>query len=550
MIVRNGVTRSDEQVIQKLKKLMAMNTREKPSFSDAWLLNSGPGEEIESYNIPNGEVSIRRSLDGQIDYILKPNEYRLPPDEASLLLRMIRSLHKEAPSLEHVDRGYMRERSRSSLIQIGVKDMPIDREDALCEFAVRYTIGYGLLEALIEDPHIEDVFVDAPCYNNRIHVTVNGISGFNSVVRCRSNILLEEVEMEYIVSRLRRNSGLPFSEAQPILECEMGLQATRATVVGRPLSPAGVSLSLRRHSSQPWTLTRMIRNGSLDLDTAAMLSLLVDGRSTMLICGPRGAGKSSLLSACLFEFPLSQRILTLEDTPELPVAAMQSQGYKVQSMVTDGRNGESIKDRTKEILRLSLRMGESALIVGEVRGEEVSSLYEGMRTGRAGSAVMGTIHGESATSVYERVVHDIGVSPEAFMATDVIMTIALTRPRGSQNTQRSGRELVETGPSAGEFRTLSTFSGWEKNLLESRTFKRIASSWSIDTSELMVNLICRRDLKKFLVDVSDVYKEALSAEWTRRANEHLAACMVSGPLDPSEVLESFKQRFYRRSGIE
>jgi type IV secretory pathway ATPase VirB11/archaellum biosynthesis ATPase len=60
-----------------------------------------------------------------------------------------------------------------------------------------------------------------------------------------------------------------------------------------------------------------------------LISFLIDGRSTILICGPRGAGKSSLLAATLFEFHRTQRILTIEDTPELPVRQMQSLGFKV-----------------------------------------------------------------------------------------------------------------------------------------------------------------------------------------------------------------------------
>jgi type IV secretory pathway ATPase VirB11/archaellum biosynthesis ATPase len=121
---------------------------------------------------------------------------------------------------------------------------------------------------------------------------------------------------------------------------------------------------------------------------------------------------------------------------------MRKMGYKVQSMLVDDRmDGDSLS-RANEALRVSLRLGESAIVLGEVRGEEARTLYQSMRTGRAGSSILGTIHGDSARTVYERVVHDMGISPEAFMATDILVTLGVV-PRQEdggavQEGQRGG----------------------------------------------------------------------------------------------------------------
>ncbi len=542
-------------LLTSLTRLIGSNMREKPSFSEAWLIGPGLGEEVEHYEIAGAKVSIRNSADGQVDYVIIPDEYRLERQDSALLRRVIDIVSSQPPPLGVLpDRSYMRSRAREALNSMGsqsLRESPrtLADEERICSLAVRYTVGYGILETLLEDPHIEDVYVDAPCDRNRVHVTVNGVSGFNSVVRCRSNIMLEQVEMDHVLSRLCRVSGLPFSETHPTLECDMGFKGARATAVGRPLSPAGTALALRRHSSIPWTLTRMMVNGTLSAETAALISLMVDGRSTMMICGPRGAGKSSLLSACLFEFPLSQRVLTLEDTRELPVDVMQAMGYKVQSILADDRNGES-NERSREALRLSLRMGESALVMGEVRGEEVSMLYEGMRTGRAGSTVMGTMHGESAVSLYERVVHDLGVSPEAFMATDAVISLGLNRPRGSQRMRRGVREISEIGEVPGEFRPLMVNGDWAPDIINSRTLSRIASAWDMTKDQVMDNLRIRRDMRSFLEDMGREDGESLNPNWTRLANDHLSACMAEGDLDPHEVVDSFKDLYRRRRGID
>jgi type IV secretory pathway ATPase VirB11/archaellum biosynthesis ATPase len=130
--------------------------------------------------------------------------------------------------------------------------------------------------------------------------------------------MVDRKEIMNLINVLKRDSGLQFSESEPVLETDMKGHDARATVIGYPMSPNGEAVSIRKHSTRPWTLTRLIANGTLDHETAGLLSFLVDNRCTFLVCGARGAGKSSLLTALMFEFPVSQRILTIEDTMELP----------------------------------------------------------------------------------------------------------------------------------------------------------------------------------------------------------------------------------------
>jgi hypothetical protein len=92
--------------------------------------------------------------------------------------------------------------------------------------------------------------------------------------------------------------------------------------------------------------------------------------------------------------------------------------------VTPGPGGGSDPITASEALRTALRLGESALVVGEVRGEEARVLYEAMRVGAGGAAVLGTIHGEGGGTVRERVVDDLGVPASAFAETDLVVTVS------------------------------------------------------------------------------------------------------------------------------
>ena len=110
------------------------------------------------------------------------------------------------------------------------------------------------------------------------------------------------------------------------------------------------------------------------------------------------------------------------NTLELPVDALRKIGYdilrlKVRSALVSG----TTEVEASEGIRASLRLGDSALIVGEVRSSEAKALYEAMRIGALANVVAGTIHGDSPYGVFDRVVNDLEVPATSFKATDLIV---------------------------------------------------------------------------------------------------------------------------------
>jgi type IV secretory pathway ATPase VirB11/archaellum biosynthesis ATPase len=115
---------------------------------------------------------------------------------------------------------------------------------------------------------------------------------------------------------------------------DLGRYHTRVAAIASPLTPKGIAFAFRRHREKPWTLTHFIANHMLSAETAGLLSFLVDGQASLLIAGSRGSGKTSLLGALMLEIPQRFRILTIEDTAEIPVDQLQKFGYKIQSLIT------------------------------------------------------------------------------------------------------------------------------------------------------------------------------------------------------------------------
>jgi hypothetical protein len=174
---------------------------------------------------------------------------------------------------------------------------------------------------------------------------------------------------------------------------------------------------------------------------AGLLSFLIDGSRTLLVAGTRSSGKTSLLGSLLLEIAPTCRTIVVEDTLELPVDSLRSIGYDVLRMkVRSALISGSTEVEAAEGIRTSLRLGDSALIVGEVRSTEAKALYEAMRVGALANVVAGTIHGDSPYGVFDRVVNDLAVPATSFKATDIII---VTNPITSLDGTRIGRRILQ-----------------------------------------------------------------------------------------------------------
>jgi hypothetical protein len=111
--------------------------------------------------------------------------------------------------------------------------------------------------------------------------------------------------------------------------------------------------------------------------------------------------------------------------------------------VSGALSAESSEMNATEGIRATLRLGDSALIIGEVRSTEAIALYESMRIGALANIVAGTIHGDSAYGVFDRVVHDLGVPVTSFKATDIILVMQKIKTPDGLTEVRRVTNIVE-----------------------------------------------------------------------------------------------------------
>ena len=423
----------------------------KPDFMFTKLMSTFPAEaeEIDSYSVGESEVTIFNVPDTiQPLYHLMPPEFNLSEEKYEILdlARNIIAEHKPTRQ-EFIDP----QRMRQVFHNVGhdlIEELAVNRNiklrakeiDELTAILVRYTVGFGLIEVILQDQNVQDITVNSPAGDIPLFIV------HSEHDNCYTNIIPTRSEIESWATKLRMISGRPLDEANPILDTELLLPGARARVaaVAEPLNPNGMAFAFRRHRDKPWTLPLFIKAGMLNPLAAGILSFLIDGSRTFLIAGTRSAGKTSLLGAMMVEIMRKYRMITIEDTLELPTTSLRKIGFNIQPLkVASALTHGTTEVSAEEGIRATLRMGDSALIVGEVRSDEARSLYEAMRVGALANVVAGTIHGDSPYGVYDRVVNDLGVPKTSFKATDIIVVANPIRSADGLHRWRRVTQITE-----------------------------------------------------------------------------------------------------------
>ncbi|MFH1770989.1 MAG: type II/IV secretion system ATPase subunit [archaeon] len=546
----------------------------KPDFMFTRLMATFPknSSELDSYEVRDTEVIIFELGDNiQYLYHMTPPEFKLDEDKYEILdlARNIMAEHK--PEKQDFVNP---ERMREVFYNVGhdlIEELSTYRNvkltkreiDELTQILIRYTVGFGLIEVLLQDPKIQDITVNSPVGQIPIFIVHQDFG------ECRTNILPTVNDVESWASKLRLISARPLDEANPILDTEIeipGIANSRVGVIAPPLNPTGIAYAFRRHRDKPWTLPLFIKNKMLNPMAAGILSFLVDGNRTMLVAGTRSAGKTSLLGALMIEIMRKYRIITIEDTLELPTNSLRKLEYNIQSM----KIASALSKGTSEVsaedgIRTTLRLGDSSLIVGEVRSSEAKALYEAMRVGALANVVAGTIHGDSPYGVFDRVVNDLGVPRTSFKATDIIV---VANPIKSADGLHSWRRMTQITEVRKEWETDPIREGGFVDLMkynsktdelevsddlingDSEILKAIAGNvkeWAGNWDAVWENIMLRANIKEEIVKAAEKEKndELLEAPFVIRCNDefHRISDHIknkTGNLDSKRILFEWK----------
>lgn len=247
-------------------------------------------------------------------------------------------------------------------------------------------IGLGPLEPLLEDPDITEIMVNGP-YN--IYVERRGKIETSGVT------FKDNTHVMNVINRIVTSVGRRIDESSPMVDARLA-DGSRVNVIIPPLALTGPTITIRKFSKNPLTVSDLIKYSSASPKMMAFLEACVKGRLNILVSGGTGSGKTTLLSILSGYIPNNERIVTIEDAAELQLRQNHVVTLESRPANIEGAGEVTIRD----LVRNALRMRPDRIVVGEVRSGETLDMLQAMNTGHDGSLT--TAHANSPRDVLSR----------------------------------------------------------------------------------------------------------------------------------------------------
>ena len=289
----------------------------------------------------------------------------------------------------------------------------------MSEATIDATNVFGPLSDFIDDPTVEEIWINSP---ERIFIARNGRSELTM-------LLLSAEQVRNLVERLLLWSGRRLDLSVPFVDARLP-DGSRLHVAIPEITAANWAVNIRKHLMQKVSIAQLAERGVMTTEMAELLRRAVAAGLNILVSGGTQAGKTTMLNALVSTIPVSERVITIEEVfelaPQLPdVIAMQTRSSNLQ-----GEGEISLRRLIKE----SLRMRPSRIIVGEVRESEALDLLIALNSGLPG---MGTLHANSARDAVaklqilpllagENISHRF-IAPTIASAIDLIVHVSLDR---------------------------------------------------------------------------------------------------------------------------
>lgn len=325
---------------------------------------------------------------------------------------------------------YVREIYKNVSIQIlkeNFKDIDQRSLEILSEYLILTTIGLGELELLSYDENLEEICVNG---SNQPIWVYHKKAGW-----CKTNLILKKEEdiLNYS-STIARRVGRQINILNPLLDATLP-DGSRVNATLYPISNSGNTITIRKFSKNPWSITRLIAAGSLSSEIAALIWSYVQNELSILIAGGTGSGKTSVLNSIAEFIPANQRVISIEDTRELTLPKyLQWIPMLVRQPNPEGKGEISMLD----LLINSLRMRPDRILVGEVRKQrEAEIMFEAMRTGHS---VYSTIHADSANQAVNRL-----TTPPIALPKEMLDSLGaiMVQVRNRRTNERKTFEIAE-----------------------------------------------------------------------------------------------------------
>lgn len=353
-------------------------------------------------------------------------------------------------------------------------------------------VRYGRIDPLMQDPAIEDISCDGA--NVPLFV-------YHDTYRdLETNISFSEKRLDTLVTRLAQRAGRSITAADPLLDASLPDGSRAQFTLGNDVSLRGSTFTIRRFSEDPFTPPDLIDTGTFGLDEMAYLWLLVENGKSVLFAGGTGSGKTTSLNAISYFIPPGNKIVSIEDTPELRLPHQNwVRNVTRQSAVGSDRGAITMYD----LLESALRQRPEFLLVGEIRAnpQVAFTFFQAISTGHTAFT---TFHADSAESAMRRLENEPLNIPAQMLGSLDVVSIQRQVRTGERRVRRN-HKLVELS------------ADQEGDVLRSRdvfardpsrdVFEQVGDSWLLDEiryergwdrERLKEELALRREVLEYL----------------------------------------------------
>ena len=280
-------------------------------------------------------------------------------------------------------------------------------------------IGGGPLEPFMRDPYLEDIHIITGENVHLIHKVFEMI---------KTNIFIDKAWANTFSQEFSEKIGSPVSEGQPIADGTLP-DGSRVNIIhSKDVSLKGPTMTIRKFSETPTSVTQLINWGTFDTGVAAYLWLCLQYGRSLFVCGETASGKTTTANAIIPFIPPEKKIFSVENTPEVQVPHAVWQQLLTKS--TGPKEGHIELD---DLLRAGLRSRPDYIIPGETRGIEGRVVFQAMQTGHP---VITTFHAGSVTKVIQRFTgHPINI-PKTFMDNLDVVLIQMAVERKGKRIRR------------------------------------------------------------------------------------------------------------------
>ncbi|HVN74387.1 MAG TPA: type II/IV secretion system ATPase subunit [Methanoregula sp.] len=317
---------------------------------------------------------------------------------------------------------------------------------------IRDKIDMGVLKPFLSDVYIEDISCDGV---GPIFIEHKIFKGLKSVIEFKVSSELDEFVVK-MAERIKR----PITYRNPVVDATL-LDGSRINIVyGTAISRHGSNFTIRKVNEVPLSILNIVESNGIDYMAAAYLWICVEYGMSLFVSGETASGKTTLLNAITAFIPPENKIVTIEDTPELNVP---HRNWIREVALAKGKGeggGASGEVSMFDLLKAALRQRPNQILVGEIRGVEGSVAFGAMQTGHP---VMSTFHAASVEKLIQRLCGDPINIPRTYVdnLNLVVIQSAVKRPDG-QLVRRciSINELVGFNPETQGFTFVQMFT-WE-----------------------------------------------------------------------------------------